>query len=65
MRRRIGGHCLEWNDALNMTKAKKLSVGALSLEAYRARTMKIGLGEYMRPPNEPKLWFDSITNYVI
>lgn len=48
----------------SMAQAKKLSVGVLSLDACEARTMKIGLGEYMCPPNGPGLWVDSITNYV-
>ncbi|WP_218274590.1 type II toxin-antitoxin system RelE/ParE family toxin [Paraburkholderia piptadeniae] len=34
---------------LTMARAKKLSVGVLSLDACEARTMKIGLGEYMCP----------------
>ena len=39
---------------------KHATVGIMSLEVFKARTIAIAKGEYHPKPNEPKIWFSSI-----
>jgi predicted transcriptional regulator len=39
---------------------KTLTVGIMSREAYRKRTISIAKGEYVPKPGEPKIWFESL-----
>jgi predicted transcriptional regulator len=43
----------------NMNR-KVLHIGIMSYEDYKKRTMAIARGEYRPPPNEPKVWFESV-----
>ena len=37
-----------------------MHIGIMSREAYKKRTIAIARGDYRPPPNEPKVWFESI-----
>jgi predicted transcriptional regulator len=37
-----------------------IQVGIISRKAYQKRTIAIAKGEYTPPPNEPKIWFESL-----
>jgi predicted transcriptional regulator len=37
-----------------------LTVGIITLEQYKKRTLAIARGEYVPAPDEPKLWFSSL-----
>jgi len=39
---------------------KVLHIGIMSCQDYKKRTMAIARGEYRPPPNEPKVWFESV-----
>lgn len=39
---------------------KVLTIGLMSRDKYRARTIAIAKGEYIPKSNEPKIWFESI-----
>ena len=39
---------------------KKISIGIMSLEDYKNRTIAIARGEYRPQKDEPKIWFRSI-----
>lgn len=39
---------------------KKIKVGIMSKEQYKARTIAIAKGEYIPKKDEPKIWFESI-----
>ncbi len=39
---------------------KRLRIGIISRENYRARTIAIAKGEYVPSQKEPKVWFDSV-----
>ena len=41
-------------------KLKTVTVGIMSKEDYKKRTMAIVKGEYKRKKDEPKIWFESI-----
>ena len=41
-------------------KLKTITVGIMSKEAYKARTISIAKGEYKVKKDEPKIWFESI-----
>ncbi len=41
-------------------KLKTMTVGIMSTEAYKERTIAIAKGEYKIKKNEPKIWFESI-----
>jgi predicted transcriptional regulator len=41
-------------------KTKTLTVGIISKEDYKKRTIAIAKGEYKPKKNEPKVWFESI-----
>jgi predicted transcriptional regulator len=43
----------------NMNR-KVLHIGIMSYQDYKKRTMAIARGEYRPPPNEPKVWFESV-----
>lgn len=43
-------------------KTKVMTVGIISREDYRKRTIAIAKGEYKPKKNEPKVWFESITS---
>jgi len=44
-----------------MAMAKKfLTVGIMSRDAYRKRTMSIAKGEYVPKQGEPRIWFESL-----
>jgi predicted transcriptional regulator len=42
---------------------KKLRVGIMSKEAYKARTMAIARGKYVPAKDEPKVWFESLGTF--
>jgi len=39
-----------------------ISVGIISRENYRKRTISIAKGEYQPRKNEPKIWFESLSS---
>jgi predicted transcriptional regulator len=39
---------------------KKITIGVMSLEAYKKRTIAIAKGEYKPKKDEPKVWFTSM-----
>jgi len=41
-------------------KTRTITVGIMSKEAYKKRTMAIARGEYTPKKNEPKVWFESL-----
>lgn len=43
-------------------KTKTMTVGIISKEDYRKRTIAIAKGEYKPKKSEPKIWFESITS---
>ncbi len=38
----------------------KATIGIMSLEKYRERTIEIAKGQYVPKKNEPKIWFSSM-----
>lgn len=43
-----------------MSHLKKITIGVMSLEEYKKRTIAIAKGEYRIQKDEPKIWFRSM-----